>query len=336
MVATVAADSMIPSCRPDVLPSDRLTGAARPVPELREHLREISGRCNAWTVIGAWAQSLGVVEAAAVIDRWWAYALAFILMGRAFVLLNILAHESAHRLLFDRRWLNDGVGRWMLAYPAFTPLDAYRRAHMAHHRDELGPAEPDRGLYAGYPITAGSMARKLTRDGVGISGWKNLRPLQVALTKPASRSAAARLFCVQLLVAVALTAAGELLDGVWWLYPLLWLGPWLTVWRVLNRLRAIAEHGGMIQSEDRRMTTHVVRQHLWARFWIVPYHTGWHLAHHVDSGIPWRQLPALHDELVASGWVTPDLTYRSYWELWRALASRPSSSPLHGSVSPAS
>jgi enoyl-CoA hydratase len=29
-----------------------------------------------------------------------------------------------------------------------------------------------------------------------------------------------------------------------------------------------------------------------ARFWIVPYNTGWHLAHHVDMGVPWRNLPA--------------------------------------------
>jgi len=29
----------------------------------------------------------------------------------------------------------------------------------------------------------------------------------------------------------------------------------------------------------------------------VPYNTGWHLAHHVDSGIPFRKLPALHEEV---------------------------------------
>ena len=38
----------------------------------------------------------------------------------------------------------------------------------------------------------------------------------------------------------------------------------------------------------------------------VPYNTGWHLAHHVDIGIPYRNLPALHRELEAAGWVTPD------------------------------
>ena len=31
---------------------------------------------------------------------------------------------------------------------------AYRRAHFAHHRDEMGPDEPDLALYRGYPVVA--------------------------------------------------------------------------------------------------------------------------------------------------------------------------------------
>ena len=36
-----------------------------------------------------------------------------------------------------------------------------------------------------------------------------------------------------------------------------------------------------------------VRQSWAARFVLVPYNIGWHLAHHVDSGIPFRNLPRL-------------------------------------------
>ena len=302
---------------PDVLPTDRLSAAGRPAPQLRETLRRIPDERNAVTVIGAWVQSFGVVAAAAVLDRWWAYLVAFLLMGRAFALLNILGHEAAHRLLFSRRRINDLVGRWLLAYPAFLPVDLYRRSHMAHHRDEMGPEEPDLALYSGYPIPPASMRRKLIRDAVGISGWKNLSPLLLAASAGSSRRPAIRILAVQ----AVLWAAFWLASGHWWLYPLLWLAPWMTVWRVLNRLRAIAEHAGMERSTDRRRTTHVVRQRPLARFWMVPYHTGWHLAHHVDSGIPWRHLPRLHAELVAAGWITPGLEYPGYFALWRALAS---------------
>ena len=54
--------------------------------------------------------------------------------------------------------LNDWVGRWLLGYPSFASTDAYRRVHMAHHRQEFGPDEPDLPLYVGYPITEGLAA----------------------------------------------------------------------------------------------------------------------------------------------------------------------------------
>jgi hypothetical protein len=240
MVAT-----MVPPARvlPDVLPTERLTASGRPVPRLRSELRRIPGGRNAVTVIGAWAQSFGVVALAAYIDRWWAYAVAFLLMGRAFALLNILGHEAAHRLLFARRRINDFVGRWLLSYPAFTPFDLYRRVHMAHHKDEMGPEEPDVGLYSGYPISPESMRRKLIRDASGISGWKNLRPLLKATLNRSSRRLAVRILGIQIVIWAAFWVA----SGRWWLYPLLWLAPWMTVWRVLNRLRAIAELDGPVQ-----------------------------------------------------------------------------------------
>ena len=52
----------------------------------------------------------------------------------------------------------------------------------------------------------------------------------------------------------------------------------------------------------------------------LPFNTGWHLAHHADMGVPFQQLPALHDELVTAGWVTPAIEYRTYSALWKALA----------------
>ncbi len=302
---------------PQVLPTDRLLAGGKPVPALRAELRRIPNARNVANVLGVLVQSFGVIALAVWLDHPLAWVAAFLLMGRAFALYAILAHEAAHRLLFSTRWLNDGVGRWLLAYPAFVPFDAYRRSHFAHHRDELGPDEPDLALYARYPITRASMRRKLTRDAYGNSGWKNLKGLLLAVRSPTARPVALRILGAQAVLLVGFTLIGRPE-----LYVLLWLAPWMTVWRVLNRLRAIAEHGGMTRSPDRRQTTHHVDQHWPARFWIAPFNTGWHLAHHVDMGIPFHHLPALHRELVDAGWVTPDLTYPNYVLLWRALASR--------------
>ena len=305
-----------PDALPDVLPTDRLSATGRPVPEVRAELRRISNVGNVFTVVSCWAWIVGPLWLAAELSHPLAWVACFLLVGRSFARLNILGHEAAHRLLFSSKRWNDFVGRWFLAYPAFTPLDAYRRVHMAHHKDEMGPEEPDVALYAGYPITQASMKRKLVRDAFFRSGWKNLKGLLRAVRS--RNDIALRILAVQLVILAGFTAWGRPE-----LFFLVWVASWMSVWRVLNRLRAIAEHGGMTRSPDRRLTTHHVRQSVLARFWMVPYNPGWHLAHHVDIGIPWRNLPRLHDELVASGWVTPDLVYPSYLALWRRLASRP-------------
>ena len=284
-------------------------------------MRRIHDGRNALNVASVWLQSFGLIWLAVRIDHPLVWLVTFPLMGRSFALYSILAHEAAHKLLFTDKRCNDAVGRWGLAYPAFLPLDVYRRSHFAHHREEFGPEEPDLAFYSGYPAARSSLRRKLRRDITGESGWKNLKGLLSALRSPLGRPIALRILFAQVYVWAILLAIGGW--DRWWLYPLFWLAPWMTVWRVLNRLRSIAEHGGLTKSDDRRQTTHVVRQSWMARFWIVPFNTGWHLAHHVDMGVPFQQLPELHDELVAAGWITPELEYPSYLALWRTAASGP-------------
>ena len=316
----------------DVLPTERLTATGMPVPEVRADLRRIDDRRNVATVLLAWVHATVTVVGTSVVAsavrastmptalRWVGVVVVvlagIVLMGPVFARFAIIGHEAAHKLLFTNKRVNDQVGRWLIAYPAFVPLEIYRRGHFAHHRDEFGPDEPDMNLYVGYPISRASLIRKLVRDAVGISGWKNLKPLLRATMSGSTRPVAVRIIAVQVVLFAMLWAAGLALA-----YPLLWLLPWMTSWRVINRLRAIAEHGGMVRSADRRRTTHHVAQSPMARFWIAPLNTGWHLAHHVDMGVPWRRLPDLHAELVAAGWVVPGLEYPNYRSLWRALAS---------------
>src|SRR5690349_4148459 len=313
------AVTMVPEAErlPAVLPTERLTRTGMPVPEVRAGLRKIPDRANAWTVVFAWVSTVAIIVGAAAIDHPVTWVLAFVLMGPQFARFASLSHEAAHRLLFTRKRLNDWVGRWVVGYPVFISTDVYRRGHMAHHKDEFGPNEPDMNLYQGYPITKASFLRKLRRDAFFESGWKNFKSLLRGYRIPATRGHVTRIVAFQVAIFLVFLLAG-------WpqLYVLLWFVPWMTEWRVINRLRSIAEHGGMERSSDRRRTTHTVRQSLLPGFFMVPYNIGYHLAHHVDMGVPWRNLPKLHEELLAAGYITPSLEYSSYRALWRQLRSR--------------
>jgi len=303
--------------RPMVFPASGFLANGVLEAEQRSQLRQIQSWRNSWSVTFLWAITLALILASIASHRWWAVLLSFLLMGPIHVRFAILMHEAAHRLLFSKKALNDWVGTWLIASPAFVPLSIYRRGHMAHHREEFGPHEPDIAFYSGYPSRPRDLARRLFRDAIGISGYKNLRTLVQAAFKASSRKIALPIIGVQL----ALFAGLWLASGAWWAYPLLWLAPWMTQWRVLNRLRAIAEHGGMGASDDRRAATHHVKQHWLARACFVPYCTGWHLAHHVDMAIPWRNLPKFNDRLEAAGYITPDITFKNYPALWRALTA---------------
>lgn len=307
-----------PASLPAIVETDRITASGRPAPAFREELRRIPDLRNALAVAACWGQVAAIVVTAVRLDRWWAWGAAFLLMGPIHARFAALMHEAAHRLLFSRRRLNDFVGRWLLGFPTFTPIDAYRRGHMAHHRREFGPDEPDIPLYRGYPISRASFRRKLVRDATGRTGTKLMRGLFRALrsTDPATRFQARAIIGCQLALIVVGVAAGHP-----FVYFVLWLAPFLTVWRVINRLRSVAEHGGMVESDDRRQTTHSVRQHPVARGLLVPAHIGWHLAHHVDPGIPMARLPRFHRELRLAGYVNDALEYPGYLALWRRLAS---------------
>ncbi len=317
VVGSPTLGGMIPP--PEVLVPGRETddvfADGRPRPATREQLRRIPSVRNAISIVSTYVQTIALIYAAVRFGPI-SWLPVFILMGRAHAQFASLMHEAAHRLLFAKKSINDLVGRWFIGYPSFTNTDAYRRVHMAHHREEFGPNEPDIPLYAHYPISPASFRRKLIRDATGRTGARLLRSQFASARSPV---AVVRHSLYKILFVQALMLAASIAAGVWWVYPLFWLAPYLTVWRIINRLRSIAEHGGLMASNDRRVATHSVTQHWFARFLLVPFHIGWHLAHHVDAGIPFRHLPRFHRMLTVSGYVNPGYEYGSYPALWKAL-----------------
>lgn len=319
LVATMTG-GMTPPMPPPFSGTDLLRADGRPRPGFRARLRRINNGRNTATVASVLLAPILIVVVFDRIDSWWALVPAAILMGLVQTRMYILHHEAAHRLLFSNRRINDVIGINVLGWlPLGTGTHHYRRGHANHHRDEFGPNEPDFLLYSFYPILRDSMIRKLRRDATGVSAHRMLRPRFTGLADREHRALSVRFFAGQLFV-----FALFFLADVPWLYLVLWVLPYLTWYQVQNRLRAIAEHGGMTRSPDRRQTTHHVDQHPIARVLIAPYSVGYHLAHHVDSGVPFRNLPQLHRALLDGGYLDHASTWPSYSALWKSLIRTPS------------
>lgn len=314
LVATMTG-SMAPTINNTFSGSDLLRADGRPRPEFRKRLRRIHNGRNALTVLSVLLAPIAITWSVSAVSTWWATLAAVLGMGMVQTRMYILHHEAAHRLLFSNRLLNDFVGINVLGLlPLGTGTHHYRRGHANHHRDEFGPNEPDFLLYAFYPIARRSMRRKLQRDVSGVSGYRTLKPRLAGFQKPEYRAMTARFLLGQLFV-----AACFVLFASWWHYPVLWILPYFTWYQLQNRMRSIAEHGGMTRSTDRRETTHHVEQHWLPAIFITPYNVGYHLAHHVDSGVPFRNLPLLHRALRDSGYLDDTKVWPNYRSLWSAL-----------------
>ncbi|MCP5027573.1 MAG: hypothetical protein GY929_14955 [Actinomycetia bacterium] len=308
---------MVPASVEPFAGSDRLRPDGRPQGELRLQLRQIADFRNVITTVMSLAMPVLLVAAVVAIGHWLAVVVAVPLMAVLQNRLFILHHEAAHRLLFSSRRWNDWIGVTLCGWIAFgTGSHSYRRGHANHHRDEFGPKEPDFLLYSFYPITRQSMGRKLRRDIGGVSAYRILKPRLTGILKPQYMKNSFRFYLGQ-----GVIFSLFLLTGQPWLFLFLWVLPYITFYQVLNRLRSTAEHAGMTRSPDRRITSHHIEQSFLATTLMVPVGIGLHLAHHVDSGIPFRNLPAFTKILEEDGYITPDITWPSYRALWTALAS---------------
>ena len=297
--------------------SARLRPDGRPRPELRAELRRIANLRNALVCVVAILAPVAVIASVALIDQWWATAIAVPAMATLQLRMFILRHEAAHRLLFSKRVVNDVIGINLMGWLALgTGAHTYRRVHQAHHRDEFGPDEPDFLLYSFYPIERGSFVRKLRRDLLGVSAWRIIKPRFKGLMTKGRRSPGLRMLAMQ-----ALIIAAFVLVGIPWLYLWLWVVPYVTWYQVINRLRAIAEHGGMTRSSDRRETTHIIRPTLPSRLLITPLNVGYHLPHHVDSGVPFRNLARFQKILIEDGYVADHIVWPNYRALWKAAVA---------------
>ena len=235
--------------------------------------------------------------------------LALCIIGTRQLGLAVVMHESAHYTLFKNRRLNDFVGNWLAGYPIYLSADMYRAHHLEHHTKTWTEEDPDLGLANGFPVSKASMARKVMRDLLGITGLKQLigttylvvkvvRGEQVdAGTLPLrlERGPAIRMVVGTVVTNVVLVAVLWSL-GQPMLY-LLWLGAWLTTNKLVARIRSIAEHAVVPDPADPLGQTRTVRAGWLERLFIAPNRVQYHLEHHLLMTVPHYNLPKFHEML---------------------------------------
>jgi fatty acid desaturase len=308
--------------------SQRIAARELVTPDQLARLRERIEWKGIALIAHAWGIILGAMALVAVFPNPLTYILAVMLIGSRQLGLFILMHEGAHRCFSRSESRNMALSQWLCAYPIFADTQAYRRYHLQHHASTQQEDDPDLILSAPFPITKASFRRKLLRDITGRTGYEQRKAQLVhALGDPSwpvlqrARHFYDRLgrqFAVNALVWAGLAAA-----GIWWAYPLLWLVPLLTWMMVITRIRNIAEHAVVLDSDDPLRNTRTTQANLLERMFIAPYFVNYHLEHHLLFYVPCYNLPRLHAILMQGPHASRMEVQRGYLAVLRLATARP-------------
>jgi fatty acid desaturase len=278
---------------------------------------------GAWLVLHAWGTIALAVAAYMVFPNPWVYAAAFLIIGSRQHGLAILAHDTAHGVMFKNKAVNEWAGKYLLAAPYGGDMIAYRHYHLKHHRYAQTKDDPDLPLSAKFPTTKSSLARKFLRDITGltflrlrVAAWKMRRSDKIIPGSDAFQKNSPWPFWISNAVIFGVFA----LIGHPWLYLTLWLLPLWTWFFACLRLRNIAEHG-MTTTDDNPLThARTTNANIIERVLFAPYWVNYHVEHHAFMFVPCYRLKALHKEMIKAGH-GPDMEIQKDYGVILKLAS---------------
>ena len=287
-------------------------------PEKREAIRQLHRVNPYWNLVGVLFVLLWIATAAAMLyaRSWWVYVPGYIVIGLLIHGMANFMHEGIHGTLFRvRRW-----DRWygfLMGAPAMFPLTAYGINHLLHHKYNRTERDPDE---------FSNITKDRTLLSIFFYVWivlgmaiYSVRFPYVAL-KHATPTERRRIFLERCILLLAL---GTVL-GVAWRFGYLaavahvWLVP-LAVAAFFGNVRGWAEHTltipGNLLTETRTVTSNRL-------FSFLNINLNYHLEHHLFPGVPWYNLPKVHDILREDYATAGASIYRSYtrflWDAFRA------------------
>ena len=255
------------------------------------------------------------------------WIVAIVVVARQQHALGVLMHDACHFRLLRSKSANDFVGHWFCAAPLFFSLKTYRFLHLTHHKDPMGPGDPDLAINGGYPIEKESFKRKITRDLTGRTFTKIVKfytavPPNVTLESSwwARYPIPSGILFNVLLFKLIDLMAGPTAFFVFWLLPLVTLLPFML------RIRALAEHAGFEPNPDQSQNARTMLPS-WQTWLMAPHNVNYHVEHHLYPSITFFRLPEAHRTLKSRGAIPADRQFSSYKEVISGLVKANSPSP---------
>jgi len=239
----------------------------------------------------------------------------YVIGGMALGTLSVLAHESTHNLFTH----NPKIDRWigfLCALPILFSPTGYRIIHPYHHKNARTENDPDDI----ENVTSNSKLLSLLYSMVLLFGVY----LYLVVVPVKSFQRATNKKRIVILLECGFMAA--LLVSAWSMFGTnvmveAWLIPLLIAGQIGN-IRGLAEHGLTSQGNElidtRTVVAHPVISFLMCNI-------NYHLEHHLYPGVPWYNLPKLHQLLEEDYKKAGASVYTSYgsflMDFYKALKS---------------
>lgn len=237
-------------------------------------------------ILGDYAIIWGAIWGALWIRHPLVYFVAILIIASRQLALHNIMHCAAHQALFSQRQWNERL-QFLYAYPNFEIIAEYRQAHFQHHRDYR-----DRENYPRDEMGLGQVSALrrtwvlFIRPFVGPGTWEFVKEAILLIAK---KPRVAAPLCAYWLGVIALCVSlGVLPELFWfWVVPLVWLGPGLSLWGEVS---------------DHFATRSGTRNHIGLfQSLLIGSHSLYHALHHRHPGVPFYFEDAANQALSRSG-----------------------------------
>jgi fatty acid desaturase len=240
--------------------------------------------------------------------------LGYVVIGICIHAMAVLVHEGSHNSIFRSRTLDRWVG-FLLGVPVLVSYSAYRTLHGYHHRYTRDADDPDEFL---------NVTKNRTALSALFYSWlvfgTPIYLIHVAVTAfkrgtPRERWDCGVEYSLLTVIAAFVVFLCVRYDG-WGVLLHVWALP-MMIAMLFGNVRSWAEHQ-MTQPGHPLTQTRTVLSNRCVSFLMC--NLNYHLEHHLCPGVPWYNLPRLHEMLKDEYRRAGSFVYRSYLRfLWDAV-----------------
>jgi fatty acid desaturase len=224
----------------------------------------------------------------------WAYlacAPLYLLAAASLHGISLFTHEAVHGMLSGHPWWNRTLGI-ACAQPVLQNYSAYKVLHLEHHNHLGQEGDPDH--YANY--TSWTWLEFAMHWGRLVIGYPfYIIAIPILGFRHATPSARRWIVFEVCLLTVLAACAIKWIPWHWLLQG--WLIPMLLINTLVN-IRGMSQHTFLEHQADPVLGTRSILTNRVTAFFMC--NENYHLEHHLYPGIPWYNLPLVHEALRAN------------------------------------